>query len=108
MLDSIKVTDYTGDNDTTPTIDVSAVDIEVQIFRLFDSSHDQQIWSPSTVNAATDQDEGSLPQTVLRRLPNLALHGIFDSLLFDNSLQYRLLNSLVRMSMFMSHSRVDL
>lgn len=98
----VDVADFTGPNDATGYYKVSETALDVQTYIL---RADKERGERRSMNKAQDDD---IPQAHIVALPNAALTGEWDSLVFDDALPARLLRYLVRMLAMMSKPGLNL
>ncbi|MCJ1257091.1 hypothetical protein MMC24_004916 [Lignoscripta atroalba] len=97
QLESIHIADITAATSDELCINLADVDLDVQVFELH--SYDDGTTQPNCDGAPAE--ESDLPEAKVTRLPNRALHGIWDSLIFDEPIPTRLLHFTTRMQEMM-------
>ncbi|KAL9118394.1 MAG: hypothetical protein Q9187_005060 [Circinaria calcarea] len=89
---SHKITDVTGLSNEETVISLDTVDLDARIFSLLGDEAATQLIDPATVEAG-DQ----CAQAKVTDLPSTQFHGIWDSLVFDELIQVKLLRFIMRM-----------
>ena len=98
---SVHVADFTGPKSETGWYDVALTSLDVQTYSLRTGS---EVSERRSIKQPTDE----MPQARVLALPNVALKGEWDSLVFDDALPSRILRYLVRMMGMMGQPGLDL
>ncbi|KAI9876754.1 MAG: hypothetical protein M1830_005802 [Pleopsidium flavum] len=108
LLESIKVVDITGQSTETGSYKLVDVNLDVQTYRLHGRETPNQAGKLDGADDDKDdvKDEVSPSQARVMLLPNKDLHGIWESLIFEEPIPARLLRFVARM-MVLSTRKLD-
>ncbi|MCJ1227528.1 hypothetical protein MMC12_004184 [Toensbergia leucococca] len=82
-----------------PIIELADVDINVEVYQLH-GYRDHQLPSGDHNQSEESNEDGELSQAKITNLPSRSLHGIWDSLIFNEPLPSKMLQLVVRMMSF--------
>ena len=85
----------TGLSSEETVISLDTVDLDARVFSLLSDEAATQLIDPATV-----EDGDQCAQAKVTKLPSTAFHGIWDSLVFDELIQVKLLRFIMRMSKY--------